>query len=168
MPDPIFYFEKLKTWDKVTIGLYLTVSVGVVFYAYGEGPSGREWLLWFYPFLTHLFLYFFNYRSLRNLTVYFIWCAIGLVHLIIYLYPGDPVQKQPITEFAAKGLRNTILLLLLFQVIRFISIKTQGRELVCPGNSYTDLFDERKITVIDAVLSFTYIFCMLYVFVFIL
>lgn len=59
---------------------------------------------------------------------------------------------------SATGFRNTILLLLLFQVLRFISAKTQGQELVCPSKgSRTDIFDERKATFIDFVLFVIYI-----------
>ena len=65
---------------------------------------------------------------------------------------------QNVRGHSATGLRNTILLLLLFQVLRFISVSTQGQELVCPSKgSRTDLFDERKVTFIDFFLFVVYI-----------
>jgi hypothetical protein len=58
---------------------------------------------------------------------------------------------------SATGLRNTIILLVLFQVLRFASIRLQGKELVAPSRGRTDLFDERPVTFVDFILFVCYI-----------
>jgi len=159
MPQPIFYFDKLKTWDKVTIVLYLFLSIGLWYYFDNAISSKTQRdILFGYAFGTQFFLYFLNYKSLRNLTVYFLWVLIGILHLFIYFQFKDNPLLQNVRGHSATGLRNTIILLLLFQVLRFVSAKTQGLELVCPSKgSKTDLFDERQVTFIDFVLFVIYI-----------
>jgi hypothetical protein len=150
MPQPIFYFEKLRLWDKVTIVLYLLLSAGMIIYYLQKPVPERGDFPWSYAFLTQLCLYIFNYKSLRNMTVYCIWIGIGIGHIGMYLYLRDLSGDAP------KELRNTVILLLLFQVLRFISARTQGQELVCPGKYGTDLFEERKVTLIDYILFVLY------------
>lgn len=106
-------------------------------------------------------LYFVNYKSLRNLTVYLIWIGIAFVHLYFYFQLKDnPSLFYVRGQNSATGLRNTIFLLLLFQLLRFISYRTQGKELVCPTKGgHKDLFDGRKTTYIDIILFMVYIGC---------
>jgi hypothetical protein len=157
MPKLIFYFEKLRAWDKITIALYLVVTVITIVYYWNAGSSARKETLWMYPFLTQLFLYIFNYKSLRNLTVYCLWIVIAIGHFGMYLYLLDYIEQRHLTGYAVTGLRNTLLLLLLFQVLRFISAKTQGQELVCPDKSGIDMYDHRKVTAIDCILFVVYL-----------
>lgn len=158
MPSPIFYFQKLNRWDKVTLGLYVFITIAL-WYCYESSTNNRIQgeILFAYPFFTQLFLYLINYKSLRNLTVYCCWVAIGMFHCFIYFQLKDVVALRGLHYHAAVGFRNTIILLFLFQVLRFISAKTQGMELVCPSRgSGTDFFDERKITFLD------YLFMVIY------
>ncbi len=159
MPQPIFYFDKLKTWDKVTIVLYLLLSIGLWYYFYNTASNKTQRnILLGYAFGTQLFFYFFNYKSLRNLSVYFFWVVVGIIHLFIYFQLKDNQTLLNVRGHSATGLRNTIILLLVFQVLRFISARTQGQELVSPSKgSTTDLFDDRRITFIDFILFFIYI-----------
>lgn len=159
MPQPIFYFDKLKTWDKVTIVLYILLSLGLWFYFdNATNTKTQRDILFGYAFGTQFFFYFFNYKSLRNLTVYVFWVVVGIIHLYFYFQLKDNQALLNVRGHSATGLRNTLVLLLLFQVLRFISAKTQGQELVCPSKgSRTDLFDDRRITVIDFVLFVVYI-----------
>lgn len=159
MPQPIFYFDQLKPWDKITIALYifLTAALWYYFNITSSHQTQRDILLG-YTLGTQLFLYFFNYKSLRNLTVYSFWIAVGFLHLFFYFQLRENTMLQNVRGHSATGLRNTIILLLLFQVLRFISARTQGQELVCPSKgSRTDLFDDRKITFIDFILFVVYI-----------
>lgn len=157
MAQPIFYFNKLSSWDKTTIVLYCALTIGLYYFVETTTDNmPRRDVFFLYPFGTQLFLYLFNYKSLRNLTVYFFWIAIGLLHLVFYfLLRNNVIYDSP--ETSLKGFRNTIILLLLYQVLRFISAKTQGQELVSPSKSGTDLFDERRVTFIDLVLFAVYI-----------
>ncbi len=157
MEKPIFYFDKLNIWDKVTMALYLLLSIGLWYY-YDKTVSNKMQrdIVFNYAFGTQLFLYFFNYQSLRNLTVYAFWLAIGILHLYLYFQLKDNLVLQNFGGHSSTGLRNTLILLILFQILRIISAKTQGQELVCPGKSRTDLFDDRQITFIDIILFFIY------------
>ncbi|MCR9016839.1 hypothetical protein [Aquiflexum gelatinilyticum] len=159
MPQPIFYFSKISSWDKVTIGLYIILSIFLWHY-FGNAANNKiqRDILFGYSIGTQFFLYFFNYKSLRNLSVYFFWVGIGILHLFIYLELKDVEMLQNVRGHSATGLRNTIILLFLFQVLRFVSAKTQGQELVCPSKgSRTDFFDERRVTILDFILFVVYI-----------
>ena len=159
MTQPIFYFDKLKTWDKVTIVLYLFLSLGLWYY-FDNATSiqAQRDIIFFYGLGTQFFLYLFNYKSLRNLTVYVFWVLIGLLHLFLYFQLKDNPVLQNVRGNSATVLRNTIILLLLFQVLRFVSAKTQGVELVCPSKGFKDdMFNDRPLTFIDCVLFIIYI-----------
>ncbi|WP_210485954.1 hypothetical protein [Rufibacter aurantiacus] len=159
MKRPLIYFQELNTWDKVTIGLYLNISLGLYFlYAGSELVEEKKDILFWYPYGTQLFLYFVNYRSLRNKSVYAIWFLIGLFHYYFYLNLISDPLLEGVKVHAATGLRNTVILLSLFQVLRIVSLKIQGEELVCPSKSRTDLFEERDVTIIDFILFVIYIF----------
>ena len=155
----IFYFDKLKSWDRVTIILYLLLSIALWYYFDNTTNSrSQRSLIFYYALGTQFCLYFFNYKSLRNLTVYIFWTLIGILHLLIYFQLKDNLLLENERGHAAAALRNTLVLLLLFQVLRFISVKTQQKELVCPSRvNKTDLFDERQVTFIDFVLFVIYL-----------
>lgn len=161
MIKPIFYFDKLNIWDRITIAVYflLTIGLGYYFICINDSTSKKTILLC-YALGTQLFLYVINYKSLRNLTVYFIWIAFALVHLYFYSQLKDNPGLLNVRGHAATGLKNTIFLLLLFQLLRIISAKTQHQELVCPARGgHTDIFDGRKATFIDFILFAIYFGC---------
>ena len=62
---------------------------------------------------------------------------------------------------AAHGLQFTWLLLILFQILRFISAKAQNQELVAPSKTTTDLWDDRRITFVDGALFAVYMVVMI-------
>ena len=77
MTRPIFYFEGLKNFDKLSILLYLTITFGLLYYCWTTNDNGnKNSLIFGYGLLTQLFLYGYCYKSLRNLTVFFIWILI--------------------------------------------------------------------------------------------
>lgn len=159
MPLPIFYFSKLNLWDKVTILLYLLLSV-VLWYYFDNTTSSKiqRKILFGYTFGTQLFLYGLNYKSLRNLTVYFFWIGIGVIHLLFYFQLKDNQLLKNFHGHSPTGLRNTLILLLLFQILRFISARTQGMELVSPSRGSTrDIFDDRRITLLDFIFFVVYV-----------
>jgi hypothetical protein len=54
-------------------------------------------------------------------------------------------------------LKNTLLLLIIYQVLRFLSLKIQKQEFVCPERGLkTDVLGERKPNLLDITLSFIY------------
>jgi hypothetical protein len=59
---------------------------------------------------------------------------------------------------ALSGLLNTIPLLMLFQLLRYLSFAIQHREFVAPSRgSTTDLFENKKITLADYTIFIIYI-----------
>lgn len=158
MLQPIFYFDKLTLWDRISIWFYTVLSFTCAyFFYYKNNASANRELLVFYTVGTQLFLYLFNYKSLRNFTVYLAWVFIALVHLFFYFQLKDIPILQNVRGHAATGLRNTIIVLLLYQVLRIISVNTQKQELVAPTRGgTTDIFEGRKITFIDYVLFVVY------------
>lgn len=54
-------------------------------------------------------------------------------------------------------LRNTLILLILFQLLRFISLKMQHQEFVCPPKGGgEDFFDKRNVTGVDRLVFVIY------------
>jgi len=154
MGKQIYYFEKFKTWDLITIVSYILISIIVYFNCTLQDFS----VLHMYAFVTQFFLITFNYKSLRNLSVYIIWVAIGVIHFIVYIKLVDLPDLVGKHDHSAKTLKNTLIILGYYQVVRFISARTQGQEWVCPGGSFRyDFFDNRKITIIDRVLAASYL-----------
>lgn len=159
MKRSIFNFKKLNTWDKVTMVLYVLISI-ILWYYFENVTSNktRREILFGYSFGTQFFLYVLNYKSLRNLLVYIFWIVIGLIHLFFYFQLKDVAMFQMPGRHIATGLRNTIIMLLFFQVLRFMSLKIQGQELVCPSKySKTDIFYDRGVTQVDFILFFIYV-----------
>ncbi|PTB97273.1 hypothetical protein C9994_03600 [Marivirga lumbricoides] len=157
MNKTIFYFEKPSKWDLVTILLYIALTA---FIYLTNIPSKVDWLFG-YSFGTHLFLYFFNYKSLRKLNIWLIWIIFSLIHIYLYREYVDISSLQMFRGPAAHGLQFTWLLLILFQVLRLLSIKIQNRELVAPAKSRTDIWDNRKVTLVDFILFVIYFTIML-------
>lgn len=159
MQRPFFYFAKLNRWDTFSIAGYILLTAGLGYYfSITTDDAVRRVILYVYAFWTQLMLFAFNYKSLRNLAVYLTWIAFGGVHLYGYfLFRENPMLQSPDSP-AATGLRNTILLLLLFQLLRYVSIRAQGQELICPSlKNRVDLFDRRTPTFTDYILMAVYI-----------
>tara|TARA_B110000285_G_scaffold135171_1_gene151466 strand:- start:681 stop:899 length:219 start_codon:yes stop_codon:yes gene_type:complete len=57
---------------------------------------------------------------------------------------------------ASQGLKNTVVMLVLFQVLRFVSLKIQNLELVPADRSGFNDLDERIISMADYILFFIY------------
>ena len=104
-----------------------------------------------------MFIYFILYLSLRNFKCYLVWLGFSIIHLAMYFVMKDDqqllsVQGNPVLLFC-----NTIVLLLFFQLLRYISLKTQHMELVSPSRgSDQDYFNTRKVTPIDKTLFLAY------------
>ncbi|MET3979361.1 hypothetical protein ABIB62_001947 [Mucilaginibacter sp. UYP25] len=156
MKRSIFYFEKFRPWDIWTIVIYATISFYVFF-------NLDKNILSFYANVTCLFIYLFNYKSLRNLSVYLVWLIFGIYQFCAYLYLRNDdslIMKQG--GNAASGLRNVIISIVLFQVLRILSLNIQNQELVAPTRGgVTDVFGERPLTSVDYVFFLIYMGCFL-------
>lgn len=149
MKQPIFYFKRFEPVDYILIIIYILVSA-IVFLNYKsvtEFGYQRDYIL-IYSIATHLIIYFFNYRSLRNFGVYLIWFCIGLFHFYLYV--------QLNFSHNAIGLRNTIIMLLLFQILRIASLNIQKQEFLAVSKSKYDLFNERRINFLDFIIFIIY------------
>jgi len=154
----IFYFETLKKFDYISITVYILISLILLGCCYQASAEANKALIFAYGLGTCIFLYGFGYRSLRNLTVYFIWIGIALVHLLIYFQVKDDAGLAMENAHAAIGLRNTLPMLMLFQILRFINIKIQNQELVAPSwGSSTSVFDRRRVNFMDFISFAIYI-----------
>ncbi len=81
-----------------------------------ENETKRD-IIFGYGLMTQLFLYGFCFKSLRNMTVFLIWSAVGLFHLYLYIILKDDETLQMFRGHSSTPLRNTIVLLFIFQVL---------------------------------------------------
>ena len=147
----IFYFEKMKPFDIWTIGLYMLATITLFFISVDND------IIHFYVFFLHLGIYVFLYKSLRNFKVYVIWLAIGGVHFLLFYFLNDfhSINKE-VVRFNL--LKNTIPLLLIYQVLRLFSLLIQNKEFVAPNkSSFKDMYDKRTVNFFDYSLFFIYI-----------
>ncbi|WP_426485927.1 hypothetical protein [Flavobacterium sp. 2] len=151
MENKYIRFEKLSKWNIITVFSYLLISFFLFPYCLNSKFERKD-ILFMYGLGTQLFIYFFQYRALRNFNYFLIWIVIGIIHFFIFIGIKDDPQFALAHGNATLGLRNTIISLALFQFLRFMSLIIQDKEFVVPskGSSY-DLFFERKLTIIDVI-----------------
>ncbi len=149
MQNKLIRFYKLSNWNIITISSYLLLSIFLLTYGFANKSSLQK-IIFFYGFGTQFFIYIFQYKALRNFNYFLIWTAIGVIHLCLFLTIKDLPELSMTNYNAGQGLRNTLITLVLFQFLRFISLRTQNKELVAPakGSKY-DILDERNVTIID-------------------
>ena len=156
-PKPFVYYDTLKPWESVCMLLYAIVTVGVTLTLVFAKPEAKQVTIIMYIVLSQLGMYFGLYTSLRNFTAYIFWFGFGLVHLILFLcFRGNPAIEM-YRGNPTVGLLNTTVLLLLFQVLRYLSLKIQHREFVAPAKGGgPDLFENKKVTFADFVIFVIY------------
>ncbi|MBO0321567.1 hypothetical protein J0X14_04600 [Muricauda sp. CAU 1633] len=143
----------MDNWDFYSIFIYVAISLIIYFDPYGL--ITKEMVL-FYAYLTPLFLYLFNYKSLRKLNVWIIWTIISLLDIVLY-YEISGIEKFMFVRGPASGfLRYTWIFLLLFQLLRVISFKFQEMELVAPNKGSIDIWDNRRLTFVDNICFIIY------------
>lgn len=130
--------------------LYALISLAAYYY------FRTDFFTW-YVIGTHIGIYVLGYRALRNMSYFLCWVIIAIIHFGIYIHFKDSLFFDIADGWTIKGLRNTIFLLLCFQVLRFANLKIQHQELVVPSKgSRTDFYDERKVNFLD------FISCVIY------
>lgn len=155
MASKLIQQYKLNKWNIATISIYILISYFCwVYFSIAKNPKN---VLFAYALGTHFFLYLFQYKALRNFNYFLIWIVIGVAHLALYFDIESDQGLAFVNGHAATGLRNTIILLGLFQLLRYASLKIQHVELVCPsrGNDH-GLFDNRKSTIVDTICGLVY------------
>jgi hypothetical protein len=157
MQKPLLYFEKIKLWEIGIMVSYVLLSVEFCFFLRFAKSEIQNQSLYFYAVFTQLFLYHMFYKSMRNLNVYVYCLFIGILHLCLYQLLKENASIINLQNNKIISLRNTIILILIFQFLRFISLKTQNKELVCISKNKRDILDGREITRIDSILYAIYI-----------
>lgn len=154
MANPIFYFKNLTASNKWTIGIYLIVTF-ILFYVIELDDE----FIFYYCIISQIGLYLSYYKALRNLKFYFICIGIGILHLgLFYLLLEDSRATLPIIH-SASNLRNTIPLLVVFQVLRLLNFLIHERELVSPQpSSFKDMHDKRYVMPSDYLFFSVYVF----------
>lgn len=157
MENKLIRCYKLNKWNIITVSSYVVLSIFLLTYSI-ENKYDHRGLLFFYGFGTQFFIYGFQYRALRNFNYFLIWVLIAIIHFYIFLVLKNFPELELVESHAAAGLRSTIFSLLLFQFLRFISLKIQHKELVVPAkNSRYDILDERKVTIVDGICFLVFI-----------
>jgi len=154
-PKPLFYFEAFNPWDVLFILVYGTATIGVLLYLHCGADKSKNEVLIFYTVAPQLLNYFLNYSSLKNLRSYFIWIGFAVVHICIYCF----LKNDPFYERSRGLLLNTIVLLILYQLQRIVSLKIQNQELAMPTKDWKDLFTNRSVTFLDFILFVIYFGC---------
>ncbi len=88
--------------------------------------------------------------------MYIFWLGIGVVHFIFYIKLKLNPSLEMVNGHSATGLRNTIILLVLFQVLRILSLNIQKQEFVAVSKGRYDLFDERRVNILDFIIFVIY------------
>ncbi|HRG88581.1 MAG TPA: hypothetical protein PLW44_06135 [Chitinophagales bacterium] len=146
--------SKLESSDIWVMVIYLLISA-ILFLLYNNltSLSSKSKVVFFYGYGTQFFLYMFQYKAMRKPVVYALWCIVGLGHLGIYLW----VKQTAYFIWEMTVFRNTIILLLLFQLLRWVSLRVQGMDLAAGKIGKTDSFDGRRINLFDLLLTFIYL-----------
>ncbi|SDI10449.1 hypothetical protein ACRQ5D_09125 [Mucilaginibacter sp. P25] len=156
------HYEELKYWERVVFVVYAIVTLCLASSRLFFSEGVRQTVIFMYATLTQAFLYIFLYVSLKNFRSYLIWLCFGTVHVFLYLYfKGDNDLELP-NGTASGPLLNTIPLLLLFQLLRFLSREFQKRDFVVPTKGGgPDLIENKQLTAADYILFTVYMasFC---------
>lgn len=136
---------------------YIILSVEFLFFLRLAKSETQNNYLAIYAVGGQFLLYGLLYKSLRNFKVYLFWLIISFSHLCLYFLLKENASVINFHNNNVIGLRNTIILIILFQILRFISLKVQNQELVCITRSKTDVYDNRKITRTDSILYAIYV-----------
>ena len=158
MQKPLFYVDKVKAWEIIILIFYVLLSVEAYFFLRLANNETQNHCLYFYAFFTQLFLYGGFYKAMRNLKVYILFLIIGILHLFLYYLLKENAALIGLDNTKVIPLRNTVILLFLFQFLRYISLRTQKQELVSIRRyGKRDIFNERETTRIDSILYIIYI-----------
>ena len=151
MEKRIFEFYRLSKWDYITITIYsiLTFYIHSI-YTSSNLPEYANGLIFGYIFGTMFFNYMLNYKSLRNMTVLVIWVGFGIYHFWLFTQIEDNSSMYSDTRHLGNGLKYSILVLIIQQLIRFLNIKLTSMEIVSPITRVgPDIFDNRYLNVLD-------------------
>jgi len=147
--------EKLTLNEIRAISFYLIISLILLLISnFYFDTSVIKFSIFFYSFITQFILFTFGYKSLRKLNFYLISILIGIIHLAIYLAIFDNEKLNFQNNIGIKGLRVTFFAILIYYLLRIISLNFQKKDLDCPTSSGIELLGFSKTSFVD---SFLYI-----------
>jgi len=150
--------ENLTLNEIIAIIIYFLISLAIfLVFNYSNNIEFKKTILSFYSSSTVLFLYIFGYKSLRKMIFTQIWIFISLMHLIFFLLTKDNTDLFYKRGSAVNIFGYTLIAVILIQLFRFISLKIQKKELVCPSSGGIDMFDYRKTNFFDFIFFLFYI-----------
>ena len=157
---PFIHFEPLGSWDKIAVFAYLTFSILFLLINFYSSFAAKGEILIVYVVLLQLLSYLLNYKSLRNFRCYLVWLSFAVFHLLLFfLLKNNPSYSAPKARITGI-LPNTIILLLLFQGLRFLSLKIQHRELIAPvKGGGKSLLENKEVSLTDFSLFIIYMTC---------
>ncbi len=159
MTTRIFNNDRLIGYDKISIGVYLILTVLVSNAGmFINNIEIQKSTIMGYSFMTPFLLYTFSYKSLRNIKMLIVWIGFSVFHLILYKSLITNQELLMVRGHAADGLQYTIYFVILYEILRIGHLKLFGYELVSLAayGARTDLWDNRVIRWPDTLCFFIY------------
>jgi hypothetical protein len=145
--------------DVISLTVHLLICLFLwVCYNYDLVPLGKikSWTHAYF-FILPLILIGLLFRNLRNLKYYWIWMIIGLIQLIIYHYAKDNFDFFFARGTGLLGLKALLPVLIIFQLLRQISLKVYKQEMIISIRQFRMTFYEeeenRNMTWIEVIFS---------------
>ncbi|KAA9338573.1 hypothetical protein F0P96_07010 [Hymenobacter busanensis] len=146
-----FFYNQQITPAAVLVLLVYALLSGFLFWSFLSEPHALEFrpLLLVYTLGTQFWFLLFGFRQLRNITLYLTWCCWGLAHLLAYFALNH-------TSGYEGPLRNTLVLLLLFQGLRYLSLRLRQVDFIPAVGKPPWYVDGRRATGVDFLLTHLY------------
>lgn len=161
MKQKLLANDPLTNDDIYPIIIYVVLSA--FFFSYTSSKLGTQQNdsgIWLYGILTQSLLYVYCYKTLRKRNSYLVWLCFASIHFGAYLLIFNSMTLKNQLGPGYTVLRNTLPLILVILVLRWISLKWQKKQLI-PVFRYADLHGNRKTTNLDLLLFAIYLFTML-------
>jgi len=154
---PFIYFNKLSKDHITLVVAYFIFTTIIIFICISGSTDAAQIALIGYVVATQLAGYFFMYKALRDFTTYLICFGFAVLHILLYfLFKGNP-NLEVVKGNISSALLNSFALLVLFQILRYFSLKIQKREFVVPSHGGgKDLFDNIEPSPTDYALFVIY------------
>lgn len=154
-PKPFFYSEDLKDFDKAVIGLYAILSLIVLLVIVFGEPEMKLKAVLLYVMPVQISIYLLLYVSLRNFKTYIIWFSFALFHIALFFIVSN-ILTAPSRNSIPFTCFNTVLLLIVYQLLRYVSLKFQRREFLTISRDGKDLILNKPISALDYLIGFVY------------
>ncbi len=139
-------FNKPKKTDLILIIVYVVLTF-LLFINTSLNPNFNynKIIILGYVIFSQVSIYSIFYRGFRNGYLVIIWVLIGIFHLFFWYSFQFKPQLHYERGFAGISLKYTLLLIGLFQVLRFLNLILFKRKLETVMFGSKSLFDERKL-----------------------